>query len=110
MTIASYIILAITIGLASSYIIWLQKKYLIMKRELFNEIEKNRNLELYITVIDKPIIIEGAKYFKIRTINAFFYGNTLYPTSSKHPVIIIRDTRSNELKIFFYNEKKEKTR
>lgn len=109
MFIASYIIWAITIGLASSYIIWLQRKYFIMKRELFNEIEKNRNLELYITVIDKPIIVNEAKYYIIRTSNAFFYGNTLYPTSTKHPVIIIRDVRSSEVKIFFYNGKKEKT-
>ena len=92
------------------YIIQIRKQNEILKRELFFEIKKNQRIEQFVTVIDKPIIIEGAKYFKIRTINAFFYGNTLYPTSSKHPVIIIRDTRSNELKIFFYNEKKEKTR
>ena len=94
--------------LLSIYILRIKKENKVLRQELFHEVKKNREIERFITVIDRPIIIDGARYFKIKTSNAFLLGNTLYPTSSTYPVIIIRDTRSNEVKIFFYDKKEKK--
>lgn len=94
--------------LLTIYILRIKKENKVLRQELFHEVKKNREIERFITVIDRPIIIDGARYFKIKTSNAFFLGNTLYPTTSIYPVIIIRDTRSNEVKIFFYDKRDDK--
>lgn len=92
------------IFLLIAYIVRLRKENKELYHELYSEIDKNMEIEKHVVVIEKPIALKEAKYCRILTANAFFMRDTLYPTSSTHPIIIVQNEHQKKAMVFLYNK------